>query len=151
MWKLFKFLGRIHTKQQARSAPSNKRYAISHRLYICFDSTKFLLCEVVGEWSGHYIPVNSNFMNLTFRCSSLELLLSTVKNFTKDNSWYDAISHYKQTPLHSDKRYISLGDIAIKLLSTLIAFQRAIILKAISLSFLSERWTVNAERRILFL
>jgi hypothetical protein len=53
-------------------------------------------------------------MNLTFFCSSVALLLSTVMHCTQDGSLDDAINHYKQTPS------TATGNITEKLLSTCI-------------------------------
>jgi hypothetical protein len=92
------------------------------------------------KWSLHttYSIICTNLILPSF---SVVLLLSTVARCTQDGSLDDAVNHYRQPPVHSDRRYVSLGDIAETLLSTRIACHWAIILKAISLSFRYDHFT----------
>jgi hypothetical protein len=59
-----------------------------------------------------------NMHELFFRCPSVALLPSILMLCTQDGSLNDATSHCKQILLHSDRRYVSLDDIAEKLVST---------------------------------
>lgn len=86
------------------------------------------------KWSLH-TAFSTIFSNLIFRCSFVSLL-SAMMRCTQDGSSDDAISHYK----HRSDRYVSLRDIAIKLLSTRIASRWAIIWIAISLQVRCEWW-----------
>jgi hypothetical protein len=75
----------------------------SNMLCTCFTKICQQKCRWM-KWSLHtkYSAICINFI---FRCSSVALLLSTLMRCTQDGSLDDAISHYKQAPLHSDRRY----------------------------------------------